>query len=182
MQSCKEFDFNTWSRVLAVGGAILLMLVGVWSFTDIGGAMWCIFFSLVVFCIELPFCCACCLGDCIDKLAFMEPSPENPKAALIRGIVYSAFSVIGFLLAGAFTQYIVLIVMSMASIFYVGAYFQDLGGGPGLTSNADFATAGKGHASDYARDNPDQVAAAAKSGAQYAKENPDVARAALNAV
>ena len=45
---------------------------------------------------QVPFCMSCCLSpEQMEKLKVIEPSKENPKAAVIRGVLYLAFTIIG---------------------------------------------------------------------------------------
>ena len=102
------------------------------------------------------------------------------QAAVYRALIYLALTVVGFLVVASFWQYFMMILMCFTVLFYICAYVQDLYGGKGMAggTNDEIASAagsaGAGYATEYARNNPDKVAAAMK--------DPAVQKAALNAV
>jgi len=100
----------------------------------------------------------------MEKFKVIEPSKENPKAAVIRSVVYLGFTIIGFLITSNGGQIFALVMMLFPCLFYLLAYWQDMRGAHSLDSGSNKAIgdsakgAAQGAAINYAKENPEQAA------------------------
>jgi len=176
---CPNYNFATWSRVLAFLSAIALTIIGVVTISRLESALFAFFATFMICITEMPFCMQCCFSEeTTKKMKCLEASKENPKGCLFRGILYLGLCVGGsFMCVSVNSNDIILmlcfILLGVDGLFYIGAFSQGLG----TTSNSTFTSAAKRAAKkkavDYAKENPDQMADFAHGAAQYAIDNPD---------
>merc|ERR1711924_97544 len=137
----------------------------------------------IVFLIETPFCCKCCCSEAMEYLSFMEASAENPKGSIFRAVVYWGLCIGGSAICvtvngGDVGLLLVFILLGADGFLYCGAFWQGFSGRWSNSAMAsDAASRAKKGALKYAKENPDQVAAAASGAAEWAsdwnKDNPE---------
>ena len=60
---CPNYNFATWSRVLAFLSAIALTVIGVVTISRLESALFAFFASFMICITEMPFCMQCCFSE-----------------------------------------------------------------------------------------------------------------------
>jgi hypothetical protein len=64
---CPNYNFATWSRVLAFVSAILLSVLGVVTISRLESALFAFFSTFLIMITEMPFCMQCCFSEDTTK-------------------------------------------------------------------------------------------------------------------